>query len=300
MAFRHTVVVQDEAVVAGTVVSYDLPVAPLSLLYLTLRFLEVTALPTWANIVAMIARLEVLYKGQAVHSYSLADLAASQFLCFGELPVTCNFAHVDNAVMSMGFIVPFGRKHYGVKEAFPRTLRGELNLQLTYAGAIADPDNLILQVEAVELPDATPDSFLKMTTLTHTPAAVGQTDISLPIGNKLSDLVLFGTTVPAGIVATTTIQDVQIRKNNAEEIYTKSNFETLMAMGCLRCSEPQLRGVFGIIEKYLRVPFDVYHDDTNLFDTAGANSLDLRITAGAANAIRVVPLEVVAVGGRGA
>lgn len=299
MSFRHTVVVQDEAVVAGTVVSYDLPVSPMSLLYLTLRFLEVLALPTWANIVAMITRIEVLYKGQAIHSYSLADLAAANMLCWGYVPVTCNFAHVDNAVMSMGFVMPFGRRWYGSKEAFPRTLRGELNLQLTYAAAIADPDNLILQVEAVELPDATPECFLKMTTLTHTPAATGQTDISLPMGNKLSELLLYGTTVPAGIVATQTIQDVQIRRNNAEEIYTKCNFETLMQMGALRSTDPQLRGVFGIIEKYLRVPFDIYHDDTNLFDTAGSNSLDLRITAGAANAIRVVPLEVVAVGGRG-
>jgi len=320
MIFTHSVVAQNESVTAGTVVSYDLPVSPLSMVFLTLRFLQNQANTqlTFANIPAMISKVEVLYKGQAVISLSGLDLIALNAFILGFEPWVVNDGGDDNDVRAFTWVIPFGRKPYSISEAFPATKRGELVLQITYATSFTQIDTVTCQVESVELPEASPDRFVKATTLVGTPAATGQFDIELPIGNMISDLIVYGTTIPSGATATKTINDVQIRKNNAEIYFSKANFETILAMAGLFSKCPDRMGSHihqldaaayaqymdtlpvkskqCVVPNHIRIPFDVLHDGTYGLVTEDATSLCVRFTVGDTNAIRVIPIEIVKVG----
>lgn len=320
--FTHSVVVPNETVTAGTQPSWDLPVSPLSHALATVKFAQNVANTqlAFANIPAMISKLEVLYKGAGVISANGLDLIACGLLVCDFESWGINALGDDNELRSFTFLVPFGRKLYSPQECYPATSRGELVLQISWASAFTEIDGVSLQVEAVELPDAHPERFLKMTTATVTPSAAKDTDIELPIGNQISDIVLFGTTIPSGSTATTTIEEVEVRKNNSEYMYSKTYFETLHNMaGRLRAAAGywgnhihQLDGAAyaqymdsgavkasnHILANHLLVPFDVRRDGVHILRTDDAKDLCIRIKAGDTNEIRCIPCEVVAVGAR--
>jgi hypothetical protein len=320
MEFTHSIIVPNEAVVAATVVSKDLPVNPLSFLLVTLKCAQNQANTQIqiADILLAISKLEVLYKGSAVISMSGADLYACgvyipKFETWG-----LNMNGEDNDLLAFTWMVPFGRFPYFPRECFPATSRGELILQISFAAAFTKLDAPFLQVEAVELPEASPEQFLKMTTLAVTPTATGiQPPIRLPIGNKLSDILLFGTTIPALNVATKTINSIELSINNLERYYSGHYFETAHNQAGIFTAAPTFHGnhyhqIDGgayaqymdtsavkqgshPLSHYIHLPLDVLRDGTFILDTKGLTGLDLNIDAGDTNAIRVVPVELVGV-----
>jgi len=320
--FTHSVVVPDETVTAGTSPSYDLPVSPMSHCLLTIKFAQNQANTqlTFANIAAMLDKVEVLYKGSAVCSLSGIDLLACGLLVCDFETWGVNLTGGDNDLLAFTFLIPFGRQMYSPVECYPSQSRGELVLQVNWAASFTQIDGVTLQVEAVELPDAHPERFLKMTTSHVTFVGTTEQDIELPIGNEISDIVLWGTTIPALDVATRTIAKVQIRKNNSEYMYSQTNFETLHNMsGRLRAAP----GYYGshthqmtaaafaqydhvsaaspanhILANHLLVPFDVRRDGVHMLRTDDANDLNIRIKPDVAAAVRVIPCEVVSVGAR--
>ena len=320
--FTHSVVVPNESVTAGTSPSYDLPVSPLSHLLVTIKFAQNQANTqlTFANIALMISKLEVLYKGSGVTSLNGIDLmACGLFVCDFE-SWGVNLTGADNDLLAFTFLVPFGRQLYSPVECYPSQSRGELVLQVTWAASFTQIDAVSLQVEAVEMPDATPQRFLKMTTSAVTPVSTQAFDVELPIGNEISDIVLWGTTIPALDVATRTISNITIRKNNSEHMYSMSNFETLHNMtGRLRAApgyygshtHQMVAAAFAqydhvtypspanhILSNHLLVPFDVRRDGMHILKTEGAKDLSIRIKPDVAAAVRVIPCEVVAVSAR--
>ena len=318
--FTHSVVAQNEAVTAGTVVSYDLPVSPMSFVVLTLKFLQNLANTQIliANIMAALSKVETLYKGQAINSMSGLDLGALNAHILGFVPWAVNYMGDNDNVLSYSWIVPFGRTPYSPNEAFPATKRGELVLQITYPAAFTNIDAVHCQVESVELPEASPSQFIKATTLVGTPAATGQFDVSLPIGNVISDLLLWGTTIPAAGVTTRTITDLQVRKGNKEIFFSKANFESLHAIQGLFANMPvqfgshihqidgaafaqymdtsAVKAANHMFPNHLHVALDVLGDGSYALETADATSLCVRVTAGDTNALRVIPVEIVKVG----
>lgn len=322
--FTHSIVVPDETIEIDTSPSYDLPVSPLSHLLVTTKFFQNQAdsQVTFANIAAMISKLEVLYKGSAVCSVNGIDLLAAGLLVCDFESWVVNACAVQGEVRSFTYLVPFGRQLYSPVECYPSTSRGELVLQITWASTFTQivTTTAELQVEAVELPEAHPERFLKMTTSTVTPDATGEFDVELPIGNQISDIILFGTTIPSGATATHTIKTVSIRKNNSEYMYSKTNFETLHnMMGRMRAA-PGYHGSHvhvcyhatpaagdktdpvdpsnHIIPNHLLVPFDVRRDGMHILKTDDAKDLKIRIDAGDEELVRVIPCEVVSVGAR--
>lgn len=320
--FTHSVVVPNETITANTSPSYDLPVSPLSHLLCTIKFAQNQANTqlTFANIAAMLSKLEVLYKGSAVTSLNGIDLLAAGILVCNFESWGSNALGADNELRSFTYLIPFSRQLYSPVECYPKTSRGELVLQTTWASSFTQIDGASLQVEAVELPEATPQRFLKMTSSSVTPSATGEFDVELPIGNQISDIVLFGTTIPSGATATTTIQTITIRKNNSEFMYSKTYFETMHNMAGRMRAAPGYWGshthdladaayaqymdtsppdcASHIIPNHLLVPFDVRHDGEHILRTDDANDLSIRIDAGDTNAVRVNPCEVVQVGAR--
>jgi len=320
--FTHSVVVPNETIVANTSPSYDLPVSPLSHCLLTLKFTQdaTTTQIVFASIAAMLEKVEVLYKGSGVISLSGLDLLACGLLICDFESWGVNATGQAESERSFTFLVPFGRQLYSPVECYPSTSRGELVIQVTYASSFSEIDNGKLQLEAVELPDAHPERFLKMTTSAVTPTSTHAFDVELPIGNQISDIVLWGTSIPAAAVDSATISSIQVRKNNSEFMYSNANFETLHnMMGRMRAAPGywgshthdalETPAVVGnptsvvdpldhILSNHLLVPFDVRRDGVHILRTDDANDLNIRIKPDLAEAVRVIPCEVVAVGAR--
>lgn len=321
--FTHSVVVPDVDIEATKSPSYDLPVSPMSHCLLTIKFTQTEAPATqviFANIAAMLDKVEVLYKGSSVVSLNGLDLLACGLLICDFESWGVNATGEPSGVRSLTFLIPFGRQLYSPVECYPSTSRGELVLQTTWASSFTGIENGKLQVEAVELPDAHPERFLKMTTSHVTPTGDKEFDVELPIGNQISDVVLWGTEIPLEAATRRTIAKIQVRKNNSEFMYSTSNFETLHnMMGRVRAApgywgshthdivaatpaandpttvvDPQNH----ILSNHLLVPFDVRRDGVHILRTDDANDLNIRIKPDMAAAVRVIPCEVVAVSAR--
>jgi len=319
MEFIHSVLAQYQAVTANTVVSYDLPVNPLSFIMLTLKFQQNKANVQldWDNVDAMLSKVEVLYKGSAIFSANGSDIEALQCMLLGYEPWIHNRYGDDDDYNYFTFIIPLGRKLYGPAECFPRSTRGELILQITYASSFTDIDGVYALIETVELPEANPGRYLRVTTLSVTPAAAGELDVELPIGNPIAGILFFGTTVPLADANVQTLQYLQVLIDNMRHYYSHTNFECWHQLAALRYKPPiahgyhihQLDGAAyaqymdTAVVKYRNdrciqhhwADFDPNRDDMYLLETAGKSDVIARIYAGDTNALRVLPCELVGV-----
>jgi len=310
---------QNEAVAVGTVISYDLPVNPLSFILVTLKFAQNVANTQldWDNVDAMISKIEVLFKGSPIYSSNGSDLEAIDQNLLGYEPWITNRLGDDNELTFYCFLIPMGRKLYDPRECFPRSVRGELILQITYAGSFTEIDGVFCQIETVELPEANPGRFLRITTLSVTPTAAGELDVELPIGNVLAGVLFFGTTVPLVDVGTTTLTYSQLLIDNQRRYFSQTNFESWRQQAAFKHKPPIAHGyhvhqmdaaAFAqyddvSVAKYrndrsiqhLFWDFDPTGDDLYLLDTAGASDIVARIYAGDTNALRVLPIELVGV-----
>lgn len=322
MRFLRQVLVQDETLAVSTLRSDDLPVNPLSVIFVTIRSLNDTGTLGDFSLInallAQIAKLEVLYKGSAIVSGSLADLARLNGLLIGHPPMQTSATYVNNTTRSVTIPILLGRRPFWAEECFPAVRRGELQLQLTSAAAQTGVDTLSLQIETVELLEAKPTRFLKYTTITKTPTATGDHDVDLPLGNKIAHALLFGTTVPTAASFNASIGQLRLLVDNVESYYARANWETLhnemqrrIAEGSQSAVHQHLENVagayaqnattddnnsnVGFFDSYALLDFDPLNDSSYLLETAGRARVHLRINADVADAIRVIPTELIEV-----
>lgn len=322
MEFIHSVLAQDETAAVGSVVTYDLPVNPLSHILLTLAATRTAAgsaiLPLILNLITTVTKIEVLYKGSAIFSMSGLDAVACGIYIPGFESWGVNFNGVALEETSFTICIPLGRTLYNPRECFPRSTRGELLLQITHqAAAFTDQTTVRRQIETVELPNAAPERFLRMTTLSTTFAAAGENDIELPIGNPISDIVLWGGAHPAGTVLASTLGYLQILVDNQRRFYSHTNYETHHNQaGRMRPApgywwghshfaaagigtSPNIASCH-LLHCHSHLPFDIFGDLSYALQTAGKSDVVLRIgvDAGAASlAVRVIPCEIVQAAG---
>jgi hypothetical protein len=322
MEFLRQVLVQDETLAVSTQRTDDLPVNPLSLILVTLRNLNdtgtLTDYGTVQSLLLQIARLEVLFKGSAIVSGSLADLARLNGILVGGGPFQTSMSNVNNDVRSVTVPILLGRRPFWAAECFPAVRRGELQLQLTSAAAVAGLDTLTIQIETVELLGAAPTRFLKYTTISRTPAATGDSDVDLPIGNKMAGVLLFGTSAPTGATQNASFGQLRLLLDNVEHYYARTNWETLhnelmrrvqetsqsaphmhlenvAAMYAQFAQTEQDQQVLGFWNNYAYLDFDPHTDDQWLLDTHGRARIHMRVNADVADAQRILPLELIEV-----
>ena len=320
MQFLRQVLVQDETLTVSTVRTDDLPVNPVSMILLTVKFLNNTGTLTNYSVIrsllAQLAKVEVLYQGSAIISGSLADLARLSGVLVNHGPRQLRMVHTDNDIRGVTVPILLGRRPYNPKECFPAVRRGELQLQTTVAAAQTGVDTIVYQVETVELPGATPSRYLKSTTISTTPSATGDHDVDLPIGNRLAGALLFGTTNPSGASFNASIGQLRLLVDNVEAYYARTNWESLngeiqlWSQGSIQNSDlTMLENTAGayaqnattdkqnvnpdFFEEYGFLNFDPMQDDQFLLDTKGRARIHLRINADVADAIRVMPVEIV-------
>jgi len=311
MQFLRSVLAQNEAVMPGTVVTYDLPVNPLSHLVLTFNFLAVENLTTNAEILAAVESIRVLHRGSSVISISQADMWALSAILLGRGGIRGNHITDDNSPQFITMMIPFGRVPFNPDECFPATRSGELQLQITYAASFTGFDNVEIQAETVELLGAKPVQYLKCTSLSLTPT-VGDNDLDLPIGNDLVGIMLFSTTVPTLISPTASANQVKVLIDNVEKYYSQANWESLRGDMQWRCGRQlgynpaihrliegtpnvigRIQQVTDELENYTFLDFDPLLDSAFLLKTAGLSSVKLRINAEDTNVVRAVPCELV-------
>jgi len=317
MEFIHSILEKNQPVAGGDIKSYDLPVNPLSHTLVTLKYTRTDAaaagVPTYPIVIALLEKIEVLYKGSGVFSMSGADAVACGLLVCGFESWGHNYLGVAVEETSFTFLVPMGRVLYDPKECFPRSTRGELILQLTYAAALTGATAVKAQIETVELPDASPEQYLRMTTLTKTTEALGEHDVELPIGNPISELVMFGEVFPAAAADDATLGFIQILVDNYRRFYSHTEFETVHNMaGRMRCPPAYWFGhthwlqaaaaLTGwqfpgnhLLKEYVHLPFDIFRDGRYILNTAGKSDVIVRIhvDTAAEQDLRVIPCEIV-------
>jgi len=296
MEFRRTIIVDNEVPAADGTYTYDLPVAPLSHLVLTICGENETAEATAAEICAAVTAVRVLHRGSSLISMSAADLLALNHILLRREPIIGNQAVTVDDLRSISLVVPMGRFPYDPEEAFPSSKAGELQLQLVVDIAVTHLDAVRLQVEALELPGASPSRHLKATTLGATPTATGDFDLDLPVRNKYAGILVWGTTIPDATPRANTINAFKLLADNTERLISSSNWESMHGDLALRCGMiPGYHAAFGDdnIAHYCYLDFDPRDNSAFLLDTAALAALKLRLEIGVADEpIRAIPVEI--------
>ncbi len=314
--FIRSVLAQEEDITASTVVTYDLPVNPLSFILITMRWQDGAALGNTADPIAdllsFIDRIDVLIGGAAVYSMNGADsYYYSQFIT-GWAPQIINLVDASGERHYLSWLIPMTRFPYARDEALPSMARGVSQLQLTYPAAVGTVDSPAIILETVELPGANPVKHLKATSMNFTPAASGNNDIDLPLGNPLIGIMLFGTTVPTGTSTDRSIGQVKLLLDNTEHGFAESNWESFHAESMMKAPMNvaidmhthvmaantdvvvggQRLGIVGR-NRYAYIDFDPLRDESYMVPTDALKSARLRINSeGVTTAIRLIPVEM--------
>lgn len=325
MRFLHSIVQPNTDLVASADISaFDLPVNPLSLLLLRLQVTNVTpsSLDLYTALddaITQITNINVKHQGENIISGSLRDLMMLNMLYQRVFPWATKLTNTDNAVRSFVFPLCFGRKPYDPKCCFPATTRGNLRFEMTAGADGAGYDDINFSLEAVELIDAQPDSYLKYVTSART-SVQGQFDAPLPIGNPLLGVLLFDTGLFASDDEVLSWGTIKLLKDNVEQYYPLSDYETLAGMLGLQLQMPtvwpthvhQFNGAAAGVDAsdeseilnstgpqgYAYLDFDPLRDLSYMLETEGAANLVIRGNGDEASAVRYLPLELRKVAGK--
>lgn len=323
MRFLHSIArTNSDFAASSTFGPVDLPVNPLSLILLNFELTNgnPTALAVYSaidEILDNVTSVIVKHKGENIMQGSLRDLLVAN-LCNGKRAIGWDrLTNANGAIRRLTVPLSFGRRHYDPDECFPPTSRGNLTLELTRGANPTSFTDMNLTVETVELIEANPKRYLKVTTQAAT-AVVGQYDVALPIGNPLLRLVYFDTALATLATATSSWGQVKLLKDNIEQYYPLSDAQTLAGMmnmqlktlgmmpGHVHMYDGAAAGVASADEAmdaistglrgYFQMDFDPLEHDEYMLETAGAADLKVRAIGTSATAVRVLPVELVTIG----
>jgi hypothetical protein len=221
-----------------------------------------------------------------------------------------------------------GKHAYDVKSCFPASRRGELVLELDVDIADTGYDGLRVSVETIELLGAKPVEYEKKVQVLQTFAATGDVDVDLPPGNVNRGLLLFGTTPFGGATPAPSWGRMKVLMDNQEVMFGATDFEVAQMLHCLWGRQPPMydghmhrtttdgnaqtavatvsgpfnvgAGIAGAVDvnawhQYAFLDFDPTKDDEHSLNTSGHTRFHLRANAETADAVRVIPIEVIKV-----
>ncbi|OLC20194.1 MAG: hypothetical protein AUH33_04175 [Chloroflexi bacterium 13_1_40CM_68_21] len=320
---NRTIIRNEQAFAAGdAAITDNLPVNPLSFVDVVLRGQNLTlnTLSTLAQQLAALTRIEILLNGSSIISITPADLLALQT----RLQWAANLPQPRGITAGHRWRhllrVSFSRVPFWLKEGFPATKSGALQIRYTPAAAFTNVGTVTIHTEAVEVLDAVFDHYLKYTTLSRTPAATGESDQDLPIGNDLVSLLLFGTTVPTAGSDNASMREVRLLIDNQEAFIPRSRWDALhhdfQSKGDLAlwlaehihlentaAAYAQNADTLGprwdahVLANYGYMDFSPLNTEDYFVPTAGRSQVKLRINADVADAQRIIPVERLAVAG---
>lgn len=303
----------------------DLPVNPISHLILTIAgtknvAAQATILGRFMRaITSAITNVSIRHQGEQIIDGRLDDLAVLNAILTGQPPAVGEFAQADNEIQFVSYMLSFSRRPYWHEEAFPATTRGRLRFHMTAGALDTLYDAASWALEAVELIEDTPTQFLKYTTLSRALAASGRQRMPLPLGNELLGALLFDPSDETDATNSYAFGKVKILKDNVEQYYAESNWESLretlsrrlphwpLAWGHIHAQaatdtatgEEQVTIADAPPLQYGFLDFDPLSDGSYALETEGAGTLDLDLNSDVTSGtVRVVPVELVKVAGR--
>lgn len=282
---------------ATEVKKIDLPVNPLSHIIISMDGYNVTDEATLAEMLAFINSVQVTRSGQTIINLQSEDLYSENCYLFRRRPILEGKVATDNQRRVLSLIVPFGRKLYNPEECYPATKKGELTLTLDTTVPTASLDNSQLNVETVELVGATPQRYLKsvMSTI-QAPAATGDRDWDLPIGNDLVAILLRMTTFSQASSHSYGVDGFTLMVDNKEYGYSFARTQCLVAdMGHLLDGQTGIIAAQGVVlpADSVFVDFDPHGDGQWLVKTAGKSRVHAVLNMGVAEATYGTVLELV-------
>lgn len=327
MAVRNRTIIRQEVTFAAAdaAILDNLPVNPLSFIDIIIRGATLTTntLPTLVNMLGVLTNIEVLFNGSAFVSISPRDLFALQSRMGWARSLPQPRDITDGNPWRILLRVSFSRRPFWMNEGFPASRAGELQLRLTPAATFTNVDTTSLTVETEEILDGTFENFLRYMTLTRTPAATGESDLDMPIGQKYAGILLFSTTVPTATAITSDMIEVRMLVDNQEAFVPRTRWDSLHH-NFMSEAGPYLALVEHIhlentasaytanvntsgprwdvhaLNLYGFIDFDPLRDGAYLLPTLGRSSVKLRLNSNvsAPGAQRVIPVELVAAGGQ--
>ena len=299
LVFLHENSVPERTLNANDNGPFDLPVNPVSFLLLHVRAEATAAAADFQQLLGHITNITVTFKGTNIISMSGVDLARAVHHLWGRsLPIE-NFGVVAPGLVSFTLPIPFTRKPYWSKEAFPATRRGEFTIAIQRSAVLTNIANPVFTVEAVELLESEPVQFLKMVTLSRAIVA-GDSDMELPIGNPFLGLQVFSPAAMGNAPISETIRRMRLLLDNVEYDYADTAFDVARTIGWLRgVDQTNYVGLSSLLRNYAYLDFDPLMDESFLVETEGRASVRLRLTPDVGGTVRVTPVELVRLPGAG-
>lgn len=237
----HTVLRQATTLAAtAETFTNDLPVNPLSVILITLRALNNIADPITAYaadaaaLMSKISNARVAYRGATILDGDPLDLVQVHGGFSAWWPIQGQMNQVNNDVRSITFALLLGRRPYDPMECFPASRRGDLVLTITTAADPTALDGFTMLIETVELLDATPERFVKITTTQFSLVSGDVNDISLPIGNKLLGVLCRAGLFPTAASNNAGFNEVALEVDNVEVMLSRATWRGLHALWARR------------------------------------------------------------------
>jgi hypothetical protein len=326
--FLRTIVRDFQTLTASAdITPVDLPVNPLSVLYLTLAATKNVAAQVtnlgrlMVPILQQVTNLEVNRAGQSVIQGRLDDLAVLNALITRQPPAVADFAQADNEVLSVTIPLSFSRRPYWHEEALPATKRGDLEFRMSAGALPTGFDAVSWALEAIQLIEDEPVRHLKYTTRSRALSATGRQQIDLPINNEILGVLLFDPSDETDATMEYAFGKVKLLKDSVEQYYPESNWESLREAVTRRLSnytlawghqhgqaaadtdtgEEQVKIADRPPLQYGYLDFDPLDDGSYSLETRGAATLQLDFSSDVASGtIRMVPVELMAATGAAA
>jgi len=258
--------------------------------------------------------VEVDYRGTRLVSGRAIDLARIMRVASRVKPRYIAPGTTAGSVRECVWAICFGRRLYDPLRCLPAVNKGDLTLTFRTATNPSGYNTYTVAVEAIELPEARPTEFYRVTTQTFAPTSAGIYDVDIPRALRLAGIGIVNqqSTPFAGA---NSIADVELLANNSEVYVSYATFESLRALASILAGSPDLlalhrhtentagtytqnaatltdRVVMSPSDDFGYIPLDPTGDDLYTLSTESLNNLVLRVTVGAAGTIRILPLEV--------
>jgi len=297
----------------------DLPVNPLSCLYLSLKATKnVAAQATnlgrlMMPIIQQITDLSVRKLGEQIIQGTLDDLAVLNAVLHGQSPSVHEGSYADNAEQVVTIPLSFSRRPFWPEEGLAAAKRGELRFHMTAGALPTGYDAVAWALEAVELIEDEPMRSLKYTTNTRAIVATGRQKVPLPIGHEILGVLLFDPSDETDATNAYAWGKVMLLKDNVQQYYVESNWESLREAMERRCggflgrwghqhgqaaADTNVGEEMQIIAdraplQYGYLDFDPRDDGYFALDTLGASDLDLDLNSDVSTgSVRYLPVEL--------
>lgn len=329
-AFRRRRVVRDFNPRTTGPNVFDLPVDPLSALIVSIAWTSpneaLRAYNVWTQALSILSRVTVTRLGVDVIDAPLRDLAVLYAIAAHWPPWTRARAYASGFSSQLTVPLCFSRQPYSADEGLPATQRGDLLLSLEVSETEAAADSVRINVEAIELPDADPAAWLRVTTVNAVPQDGEDMIFTLPNNARLLGLLLHDDNPVGPDVVTSSFGNMKLMIDNHETHYTDVTWdamhgELLRAAPALLTLDEHVHAINNtseaaplseqqtsprsnliLLNRYAWLDLDPTRDGAYALDTSKGTAIELRArpTQTSSTPVQCLPLELVQLAGAGA